>query len=77
MPRELSFICTSGCGECRIRLADFETFRHETLDGQLIERRTVPQVVSTCCGAAVEVWDERKQDVVGTVGVSVPGGAHA
>lgn len=63
----LSFNCTNGCGACNVRLKDFEVYRAETLDGKLIERRTVPKIVSTCCGSDVEVWDERAQDITAKV----------
>ncbi|MDM0072083.1 hypothetical protein [Variovorax sp. J31P207] len=65
----LEFVCSNGCGVCKIRLADFEVYRSETLDGDLIERRTAPHIVSACCGFAVDVWDERVQDVTGSVSV--------
>lgn len=66
----LSFNCANGCGACGVRLKDFETYRAESLDGKLIERRTVPKIVSTCCGADVDVWDERAQDITAKVEAS-------
>lgn len=68
----LQFVCQEGCGVCGVRLTDFEVFRSETMEGELIESRTVPQIVSTCCGSPVDVWDERKQDVVGPVEAAQP-----
>lgn len=65
----LEFVCNNGCGVCKIRLSDFEVYRSETLAGDLIERRTVPRIVSACCGFDVDVWDERVQDVTGSVNV--------
>ena len=65
----LEFICGNGCGVCKIRLNDFEYERTETLEGELISRKTVPRIVSACCGFDVDVWDERVQDVTGHVSV--------
>jgi hypothetical protein len=65
----LDFVCANGCGVCKVRLSDFEYYRSESLDGELIERKTEPHIVSACCGAEVDVWDERVQDVTGHVSV--------
>jgi len=63
----LEFVCSSGCGVCKVRLADFEVYRSEAMAGDLIESRTVPRIVSVCCGSSVDVWDERVQDVTGQI----------
>lgn len=67
-----SFNCTNGCGECGVKLREFENYRSETLDGRLLKRRTVPDLVSTCCGSLVEVWDSATEDVSGQVEVILP-----
>ena len=64
LPR-FQFICANGCGTCGVKLVEFETHRSETLTGELIERTAIPDLVSTCCGAGVEIWDEAKQDTTG------------
>lgn len=69
----LSYVCVNGCGYCGVRLSDFVT--HQTMDQDSDVWKVVasePQIVSTCCGSAVEVWDERKQDVTGTVEIASP-----
>lgn len=53
-----SFICANGCGECDVRIRPFETYRSEDHEGNLLESRSVPELVSKCCGSEVEVWDE-------------------
>lgn len=52
-----AFICANGCGECGVRLSEFEYERTESLSGQLIDRKVSPQLVSTCCGSEVDVYD--------------------
>jgi len=69
----LSYVCVNGCGYCGVRLSDFVT--HQTMDQDSDVWKVVasePQIVSTCCGSAVEVWDERKQDVTGKVEIASP-----
>lgn len=65
---ELSFNCTNGCGACGVKLVDFVTHATQAQDGgPWVTVQSEPQIVSTCCGSPVEVWDERKQDIVSTV----------
>lgn len=52
-----SFVCANGCGECGVKLTEFEYQRTETLSGELLSRKVAPQVVSTCCGGGVDVYD--------------------
>lgn len=52
-------VCANGCGECGVKLAEFEYERTETLEGELIGRKVRPQIVSTCCGAEVGVYDDK------------------
>lgn len=67
MSNRYSFCCAAGCGDCEVRLRPFEVFRSETLEGNLIEQRTVPEVVSSCCGSNVWIYDEQNGDDCGTV----------
>lgn len=62
-----SFNCTAGCGACTVKVTDLEVFRSETLAGVLIERRTAAQVVSSCCGEEVEIWDDEINESAGIV----------
>lgn len=59
MPRKArySFVCTNGCGECEVRVVAFESAREETLDGRLVSQELEPDVVSSCCGSNVGVYD--------------------
>lgn len=64
----LSFNCTNGCGACGVKLRDFVTHATQAQDGDdWVTVASEPEIVSTCCGSPVEVWDERKQDIVGQV----------
>ena len=64
----LSFICTNGCGYCGVTLRDFVTHAAQAQDSDTwVTVASEPEIVSTCCGHPVEVWDERKQDVVAEV----------
>lgn len=69
----LSFNCSNGCGACGVKLVDFVTHATQAQDSdQWITVASEPQLVSNCCGSAVEVWDERKQDIVGEVSATTP-----
>lgn len=56
--------CERGCGPCGVRSGRFEFYRSETLDGDLIESRSVHQLVSACCGFDVALWNSEAQDFV-------------
>lgn len=58
-----TFNCANGCGACDVKLTECETYRSETMDGKLIDRRYELKVVSKCCGSDVDVWDELMQDI--------------
>jgi hypothetical protein len=65
---QLSFNCSAGCGACSVKLQDFVTHQTQAKEGdQWVVVDSVPQIVSTCCGSPVEVWDERKQDTTARV----------
>ena len=64
------FNCSNGCGPCGVKVREFENYRSETPDGALIERRCVPELVSTCCGSEVDIWDEVAQDLWAGVVIS-------
>lgn len=65
-----SWCCENGCGECRPVQIDFEYYREEDGNGNLIERKTEKMWASHCCGADLMLWDDDKQDFV-----EVKGGA--
>jgi hypothetical protein len=69
----LSFNCSAGCGACGVKLQDFVTRQTQAQEGdEWVVMETEPQIVSTCCGSPVEVWDERKQDITASVDATPP-----
>jgi hypothetical protein len=69
----LSFNCSAGCGSCGVKLQDFVTHQTQAQEGdEWVVVATEPQIVSTCCGSPVEVWDERKQDITASVDATPP-----
>lgn len=58
--------CERGCGPCRAMETNFEVFRSETLDGELLESRTEKTWVSHCCGMGLMLWDRDLEDFVET-----------
>jgi hypothetical protein len=69
----LSFNCSAGCGACGVKLQDFVTHQTQAQEGdEWVVVATEPQIVSTCCGSPVEVWDERKQDITASVDATPP-----
>ena len=69
----LSFNCSAGCGACGVKLQDFVTHQTQAQEGdEWVVMETEPQIVSTCCGSPVEVWDERKQDITASVDATPP-----
>ena len=64
----LSFNCSAGCGACGVKLQDFVTHQTQAQEGdEWVVVDAEPQIVSACCGSPVEVWDERKKDIVARV----------
>jgi hypothetical protein len=69
----LSFNCSAGCGACGVKLQDFVTHQTQAQEGdEWVVVAAQPQIVSTCCGSPVEVWDERKQDITASVDATPP-----
>src|SRR6186713_1590358 len=52
-----SFVCNAGCGVCGVKVKPFEYERTETLEGEHLGSKYQPQIVSSCCGAEVHVYD--------------------
>lgn len=48
--------CENGCGECQPLLVEFRT-THCTFNGVTEHEETEPRMVSSCCGAAMFLWD--------------------
>jgi len=57
MTDRYSFVCNAGCGVCGVKLVPFEYSRTETLEGELLDSKVRPQIVSTCCRHSVGVYD--------------------
>lgn len=56
--------CGNGCGVCKVKRIEFEYERTETLEGELLESKTAPMLVSACCGASLSMWDnEREREI--------------
>lgn len=56
--------CSKGCGSCDVKRIEFEYERTQDLEGNLLSSKTVPRLVSECCGATMFMWDnEREQDI--------------
>jgi hypothetical protein len=72
----LSFNCSAGCGACGVKLQDFVTHQTQSQEGdEWVVVGTQPQIVSTCCGSPVDVWDKRKQDITASVEATPPAAA--
>jgi hypothetical protein len=52
-----SFVCNAGCGVCAVKVAPFEYERTETIEGEHLGSKYQPQIVSSCCGSEVHVYD--------------------
>jgi hypothetical protein len=73
MQGPLAFNCSAGCGACGVKLQDFVTHQTQAHEGdEWVVIATQPQIVSTCCGSPVDVWDERKQDITASVDATPP-----
>lgn len=55
------FCCNNGCGECQAVLVTMRTHLH-TIDGQLVNERFHPEIVSSCCGEPMFVWDKKRDE---------------
>lgn len=60
-------VCGNGCGVCKAVAGEYEYHRTEDLDGNVLARKTLPILVSTCCGGEVEVWDEEREEEIAIV----------
>lgn len=69
------FCCNNGCGECQPVLVTMRTFHH-TQNGQTIDERTHPEIVSSCCGEPMFVWDNKRDEAADgrmrTVSIELP-----
>lgn len=60
------WVCGNGCGNCDVKRIEFEYWRTETLAGarRLVESKTIPRLVSRCCGASLTLWDNERDEQV-------------
>lgn len=56
--------CSEGCGNCSPVQADFEYYREEDLQGNVLDTKSMKIWVSNCCNADLLLWDEQQQDFV-------------
>jgi hypothetical protein len=54
------FCCNNGCGECQPVLVTLRTYHHAE-NGRTINERTHPDIVSSCCGEPMFVWDSKRE----------------
>lgn len=52
------FCCNNGCGTCEAVLVTMRT-AHHTVDGETVHEATHPEIVSSCCGAPMFVFDQK------------------
>ena len=57
-----SFVCNGGCGVCSVKVRPFECERTETIEGEHLGSKYQPQIVSSCCGAEVHVYDNQADE---------------
>lgn len=70
------FCCNNGCGKCEAVLVTLRTLHH-TIDGETVHEHTHPEIVSSCCGAAMFVWDQKRdmeadEPAMRTVSIELP-----
>lgn len=53
-----------GCGPCGVKRLEVEVERTETLDGKVVDLKTTPRLVSTCCESGLMMWDSLHQDFI-------------
>lgn len=64
MEQRFQWVCANGCGICDVRRSMFEYYREEDLNGNLIESKSVPMLVSKCCGADLMMWDNQSDEQI-------------
>ena len=55
------FCCSNGCGECQAVLVTWRSFHH-TIDGETVGERFHPEIVSSCCGEPMFVYDNKRDE---------------
>lgn len=69
------FCCNNGCGECEPVLVTMRT-SHHTSNGETVHETTHPEIVSSCCGEPMFVWDKKCDDAADpdmrTVSIELP-----
>jgi len=71
-PQRFQWTCANGCGVCKVKRIEFEYERTMTLDGDLVSRKTTPQLVSACCGADLSMWDAERDEEIEVASVEFP-----
>lgn len=55
------FCCNKGCGECKPVLVTMRSLLH-TIDGEILREEVHPEIVSSCCGEPMFVWDQKRDE---------------
>ena len=55
------FCCSNGCGECKAVLVTMRTYLH-TENGRVVNERFHPDIVSSCCGEPMFVYDQKRDE---------------
>jgi hypothetical protein len=63
--------CENGCGTCDVKRIDYEYSRTEDSAGKVLESKTTPMLVSKCCGAALTMWDNLRDEEVSVKGAQL------
>jgi hypothetical protein len=63
-PPRFQWCCEKGCGPCDVKRIEYEYSRTEDSAGNLLESKTIPRLVSKCCGAGLSMWDNEKDEQI-------------
>jgi hypothetical protein len=63
-----SFNCSGGCGECGVKVIEFVSYSKQgDEDERWVTIASEPQLISTCCGSPVEIYDDLIRDFCAAV----------
>lgn len=58
------WVCARGCVECEVKRIEFAYETVEDMAGNELSRKTVPRLVSKCCGAPLTMWDNFRDEQI-------------
>jgi hypothetical protein len=57
------WVCINGCGECQPKLVAYRHFvSYDAVTNEISEERSVPRMVSHCCGESMYLYDTEKDE---------------